>query len=152
MNFTRQRFLSPSTCEYPTLEGDSIPMKKHPEPNPIIEVKRSLSYSQRAQDHQKWSRKLEDMINFPKPAKPVLHLPHLEDLGFTSNQPQEWQPGDLLSHSEALQNILIKPCHTGSGGSQSNEKIKPVCINWPNRHHLRKVFKLFNLVRTQSYL
>ncbi|KAF2552735.1 hypothetical protein F2Q68_00034200, partial [Brassica cretica] len=126
MNFTRQRFLSPSTCEYPTLEGDSIPMKKHPEPNPIIEVKRSLSYSQRAQDHQKWSRKLEDMINFPKPAKPVLHLPHLEDLGFTSNQPQEWQPGDLLSHSEALQNILIKPCHTGSGGSQSNEKIKPI--------------------------
>ena len=46
------------------------------------------------------------MINFPKPAKPALHLPYLEDPGFTSNQPQEWQPGDLLSHSEALQNIL----------------------------------------------
>ncbi|KAF3554658.1 hypothetical protein F2Q69_00015838 [Brassica cretica] len=46
------------------------------------------------------------MINFPEPAKPVLHLPYLEDPGFTSNQPQEWQPGDLLSHSEALHNIL----------------------------------------------
>ncbi|KAF3554659.1 hypothetical protein F2Q69_00015839 [Brassica cretica] len=46
------------------------------------------------------------MINFPKPAKPALHLPYLEDPGFTSNQPQEWQPGDLLSNSEALQNIL----------------------------------------------
>ncbi|WZY88425.1 hypothetical protein YC2023_045160 [Brassica napus] len=46
------------------------------------------------------------MINFPKPAKPALHLPYLEDLGFTSNQPQEWQPGDLLSHSEALHNII----------------------------------------------
>ncbi|KAG5410744.1 hypothetical protein IGI04_007063 [Brassica rapa subsp. trilocularis] len=46
------------------------------------------------------------MINFPKPAKPALHLPYLEDPGFTSNQPQEWQPGDLLSHSEALHNII----------------------------------------------
>ncbi|KAF3596566.1 hypothetical protein DY000_02021730 [Brassica cretica] len=46
------------------------------------------------------------MINFPKPAKPVLPLSYLEDPGFTSNQPQEWQPGDLLSHSEALLNIL----------------------------------------------
>ncbi|KAF2617633.1 hypothetical protein F2Q68_00041018 [Brassica cretica] len=46
------------------------------------------------------------MINFPKPAKPVLHLPYLEDPDFTSNQHQEWQPGDLLSHSEALQNII----------------------------------------------
>ncbi|KAF3572286.1 hypothetical protein F2Q69_00061214 [Brassica cretica] len=46
------------------------------------------------------------MINFPKPGKPALHLPYLEDPGFTSNQPQEWQPGNLLSHSEALHNII----------------------------------------------
>ncbi|WZZ37264.1 hypothetical protein YC2023_020665 [Brassica napus] len=46
------------------------------------------------------------MINFPKPAKQALHLPYLEDPRFTSNQPREWQPGDLISHSEALQNIL----------------------------------------------
>ncbi|KAF3497929.1 hypothetical protein DY000_02055332 [Brassica cretica] len=99
MNFKSQRFLSPSICEYATSEEDSSPNKKRPEPKPIIEVKRSLSAFQKAQDLEKWSRKLEDMINFPKPAKPALHLPYLEDPGFTSNQPQEWQPGNLLSHS-----------------------------------------------------
>ena len=106
MNFTIQRFLSPSICEYATLEEDSSPKKKRPEPKPIIGVKRSLLAFQKAQDLEKWSRKLEDMMNFPKPAKPALHLPYLEDPGFTSNQPQEWQPGDLLSHSEALYNII----------------------------------------------
>ncbi|KAG5387763.1 hypothetical protein IGI04_029304 [Brassica rapa subsp. trilocularis] len=106
MNFTIQRFLSPSICEYANLEEDSSPKKKRPEPKPIIGVKRSLLAFQKAQDLEKWSRKLEDMINFPKPAKPALHLPYLEDPGFTSNQPQEWQPGDLLSHSEALYNII----------------------------------------------
>ncbi|KAF2560707.1 hypothetical protein F2Q70_00017065 [Brassica cretica] len=99
INFRSQRFLSPSICEYATLEEDSSPNKKHPEPNPIIEVKRSLPDFQKAQDHKIWSRKSEDVINLPKPAKPVLHLPYLGDPGFTSNQTQEWQPGDLLSHS-----------------------------------------------------
>ncbi|WZY72156.1 hypothetical protein YC2023_004396 [Brassica napus] len=89
---------NPSICEYATLEEDSSPKKKRPEPKPIIGVKRSLLYFQKAQDLEKWPRKLEDMINFPKPAKPALHLPYLEAPGFTSNQPQEWQPGDLLSN------------------------------------------------------
>ncbi|KAF2530851.1 hypothetical protein F2Q70_00031150 [Brassica cretica] len=85
------------------------------------------------------------MINFPKPAKPVLHLPYLKDPGFTSNQPQEWQPGDLLSHSDAFQNIL------GSTMPHWIRRIpiKPkdqACINWPNRHHLREVFNQFSLV------
>ncbi|WZZ15484.1 hypothetical protein YC2023_108573 [Brassica napus] len=106
MNFTIQRFLNPSICEYATLEENSSPKKKRPEPKPIIGVKRSLLAFQKAQDLDKWPRKLDDMINFPKPAKPALHLPYLEDPGFTSNQPQEWQPGDLLSHSEALQNNI----------------------------------------------
>ncbi|KAF2544589.1 hypothetical protein F2Q68_00031320 [Brassica cretica] len=110
MNFTSQRFLSPSICESATLEEDSSPKKKRPEPKPIIGVKRSLSAFHKAQDLEKWSRELEDMINFPKPAKPALHLPYLEDPDFTSNQPQEWQPGDLLrdhlDHSEDIQGVL----------------------------------------------
>ncbi|KAF2542914.1 hypothetical protein F2Q68_00031319 [Brassica cretica] len=106
MKFTSQRFLSPSICESATLEEDSSPKKKRPEPKPIIGVKRSLSAFHKAQYLDKWSRELEDMINFPKPAKPALHLPYLEDPDFTSNQPQEWQQGDLLSHSEALHNII----------------------------------------------
>ena len=106
MNFTIPRFLSPSICEYATLDEASSPKKRWPELKPIIGVKRSLLAFQKAQALEKWPRKLEDMINFPKPAKPALHLPYLEDPGFTSNQPQEWQPGDLLSHSEALYNII----------------------------------------------
>ncbi|KAG5377709.1 hypothetical protein IGI04_025551 [Brassica rapa subsp. trilocularis] len=44
MNFTSQRFLSLSICEYPTLEGDLSSSKERPEANPIIGVKRSLSF------------------------------------------------------------------------------------------------------------
>ncbi|XP_013599592.1 PREDICTED: uncharacterized protein LOC106307240 isoform X2 [Brassica oleracea var. oleracea] len=88
MNFTSQRFLSPSICQYATLQEDSSPKKKCPEPKPIVGVKRSLSAFQKAQDLEQWSRELEDMINLQKPAKPALHLPYLEDPGFTSNQPQ----------------------------------------------------------------
>ncbi|WZZ45013.1 hypothetical protein YC2023_041272 [Brassica napus] len=36
------KVFSLSICEYPTLEGDSSPIKKRPEPKPIVEVKRSL--------------------------------------------------------------------------------------------------------------
>ncbi|KAF2564006.1 hypothetical protein F2Q70_00018608 [Brassica cretica] len=53
MNFTSQRFLIPSICEYPTLEEDSSPMKNRPEEKPIIGVKRSLSSLQKAQDQEK---------------------------------------------------------------------------------------------------
>ncbi|KAF3554017.1 hypothetical protein F2Q69_00012434 [Brassica cretica] len=110
MNFRSQKFLSPSICEYAILEEDSSPKKKRPEPKPIIGVKRSLLAFQKAQYLEKWPRKLEDMINFSKPAKPALHLPYLEDSGFTSNQPQKWQPGDLirdtLSQPEDVQDFL----------------------------------------------
>ncbi|WZZ51331.1 hypothetical protein YC2023_051438 [Brassica napus] len=50
MNFTSQRFLSPSICEYPTLERDSSSNKERPEAKPIIGVNRSLSAFQKAQD------------------------------------------------------------------------------------------------------
>ncbi|KAF3564082.1 hypothetical protein DY000_02015176 [Brassica cretica] len=86
MNFTSQRFLSPSISEYPTLEEDSSPMKNRPEAKPIIGVKRSLSYFQKAQDQEKWPRNYEVMIQSPKPAKPVLHLPQLEASRFSQLQ------------------------------------------------------------------
>ncbi|WZZ34144.1 hypothetical protein YC2023_017545 [Brassica napus] len=152
MNFRSQRFLSPSICEYATLEEDSSPKKKRPEPKPIIGVKRSLLDFQKAEDLEKWPRKLEDMINFPKPVKPALHLPYLEDPGFTSSQPQEWQPGDLLSHSEALHNIL---------GSTMPHWIRWIPIKPKDQaglHQLAKpiLFKecllLFQFGSTQTYL
>ncbi|WZZ78081.1 hypothetical protein YC2023_098653 [Brassica napus] len=49
MNFTSQRFLSLSICEYPTLEGDSSPRKERPEPKPIIGFNRDISDLQQAQ-------------------------------------------------------------------------------------------------------
>ncbi|KAF3608291.1 hypothetical protein DY000_02050221 [Brassica cretica] len=50
MNFTIQRFLSPSICEYATLEEDSSPKRKRPEPKPIVGVKRSLLSFHKDQD------------------------------------------------------------------------------------------------------
>ncbi|CAG7870756.1 unnamed protein product [Brassica rapa] len=43
MNFTSQRFSSPSICEYPTLEGDSSPRKERPEPRGISQPSRKLN-------------------------------------------------------------------------------------------------------------
>ncbi|WZZ64977.1 hypothetical protein YC2023_076347 [Brassica napus] len=60
-----ERFLNPSICEYPTLEEDSSSIKERPEGNTIIGVKRSLSAFQKAQDQEKWPRKLGVMINSP---------------------------------------------------------------------------------------
>ncbi|CAG7863350.1 unnamed protein product [Brassica rapa] len=37
MNFTSQKFPSPSICEYPTLEGDSSPRKERPKQSPSLE-------------------------------------------------------------------------------------------------------------------
>ncbi|KAL0753394.1 hypothetical protein Bca101_091062 [Brassica carinata] len=99
MNFTSQRFLNPSTCEYPTLEQDSRPMKKRPEEKPIIGVKRSLSDFYKAQDQEKWPRNYKVMIHSPEPAKPVLHLPQLEANRFNQLQTRHWRPGDHVNQS-----------------------------------------------------
>ncbi|WZY94067.1 hypothetical protein YC2023_066396 [Brassica napus] len=86
MNFTTQRFLSPSICEYPTLERDLSSSKEQPEAKPIIGVKRSLSTFQKAKDQEKWPRNYEVMIQSPKPVIPVLHLPQLEANRFNQLQ------------------------------------------------------------------
>ncbi|KAG5392570.1 hypothetical protein IGI04_022533 [Brassica rapa subsp. trilocularis] len=99
MNFTTQRFLSRSICEYPTLEGDLSSGKERPEAKPIIGVKRSLSAFQKAQDQEKWPRNYEVMIQSPKPVKPVLHLPQLEANRFNQLQTRHWRPGDHLNQS-----------------------------------------------------
>ncbi|WZZ89422.1 hypothetical protein YC2023_118001 [Brassica napus] len=99
MNFTSQRFLSPSICEYPTLEGDSSSNKERPEAKLIIGYKRSLSAFQKAQDQEKWPRNYEVMIQSPKLVKPVLHLPQLEANRFNQLQTRHWRPGDHLNQS-----------------------------------------------------
>ncbi|KAG5410867.1 hypothetical protein IGI04_007186 [Brassica rapa subsp. trilocularis] len=99
MNFTTQRFLSPSICEYPTLEGDLSSSKERPEAKPIIGVKRSLSAFQKAQDQEKWPRNYVVMIQSPKPVKPVLHLPQLEANRFNQLQTRHWRPGDHFNQS-----------------------------------------------------
>ncbi|WZZ26789.1 hypothetical protein YC2023_010190 [Brassica napus] len=150
MNFTSQRFLSPSICESATLEEDSSPKKKHSEPKPIIGVQRSLSAFQKAQDLEKWSRELEDMINFPKPAKPALHLPYLQDPDFTSNQPQDWQPGDLLNQAGLHQ--LAKP-------TSFKESLQPIQLGstqgylWEpgdNLDHLKDIQGVLSCTSTQE--
>ncbi|KAL0706295.1 hypothetical protein Bca4012_072721 [Brassica carinata] len=99
MNFTTQRFLSPSICEYPTLEGDLSSSKERPKAKPIIGVNRSLSDFQKAQDQEKWPRNYDVMIQSPKPAKPVLHLPQLEANRFNQLQTRHWRPEDHFNQS-----------------------------------------------------
>uniref|UniRef100_M4CBB8 Replication factor A C-terminal domain-containing protein n=1 Tax=Brassica campestris TaxID=3711 RepID=M4CBB8_BRACM len=99
MNFTSQRFSSPSICEYPTLEGDFSSRKERPEPKPIIGFKRNLSAFQKAQYQEKWPRNYEVMIQSPKPVKPVLHLPQLEANRFNQLQTRHWRPGDHFNQS-----------------------------------------------------
>ncbi|WZZ63740.1 hypothetical protein YC2023_075110 [Brassica napus] len=99
MNFTSQRFSSPSICEYPTLEGDLSSSKKQPEAKPIVGVKRSLSSLQKAQDQEKWPRNYEVMIQSPKPVNPVLHLPQFEANRFNQLQTRHWRPGDHFNQS-----------------------------------------------------
>ncbi|WZY93969.1 hypothetical protein YC2023_066298 [Brassica napus] len=106
MNFTSQKFPSPSICEYPTLEGDSSPRKERPEAKPIIGVKRSLSAFQKAKDQEKWTRKSEDMFNLPEPVKPVLHSPQLEANRFNQLQTRNWRPGDHFNQSGGIPEVL----------------------------------------------
>ncbi|KAG5414623.1 hypothetical protein IGI04_002190 [Brassica rapa subsp. trilocularis] len=106
MNFTTQRFLSLSICEYPTLEGDLSSSKELPEANPVIKFKRILSAFQKDKDQEKWTRKSEDMFNFPEPVKPVLHSPQLEANRFNQLQTRNWRPGDHLNQSGGITEVL----------------------------------------------
>ncbi|KAF3490091.1 hypothetical protein F2Q69_00053778 [Brassica cretica] len=99
INFTNQRFSSPSICEYPNLEGDLSSSKERPEAKPILGVNRSLSAFQKAQNQEKWPRNYEVMIQSPKPVNPVLHLPQLEASRFNQLQTRHWRPGDHFNQS-----------------------------------------------------
>ena len=110
MNFTSQRFSSPSICEYPTLEGDLSSSKEQPEAKPIIGVKRSLSDFQKAQDQEKWPRNYEVMIQSPKPVNPVLHLPQLEANRFNQLQTRHWRPGDHFNQSGDILGVQEEFC------------------------------------------
>uniref|UniRef100_M4FJ58 Uncharacterized protein n=1 Tax=Brassica campestris TaxID=3711 RepID=M4FJ58_BRACM len=127
MNFTTQKFPSPSICEYPILEGDSSPRKERNEPKPIILFNRNLSTFQKAQYQEQWPRNYEVMIQSPKPAKPVLHLPQLEASRFNQLQTRHWRPGEHFNQSGDIihgQEEFYKsiPC-------TSQHRIKRILIN-----------------------
>ncbi|CAG7864624.1 unnamed protein product, partial [Brassica rapa] len=136
MNFTIQRFLNPSICEYPTLEEDSSSMKERPEAKPITEVKRSLSSFHKAQDQEKWPRKLGVMINSPEPAKPTSSMESLQPFQLGSTQSYLWEPGDHLNQSGGIPEVLS--CTRTQEISWFNgESLKP------NRSYLWKDWTIF---------
>ncbi|KAG5374132.1 hypothetical protein IGI04_042559 [Brassica rapa subsp. trilocularis] len=136
MNFTIQRFLNPSICEYPTLEEDSSSMKGRPEAKPITEVKRSLSSFHKAQDQEKWPRKLGVMINSPEPAKPTSSMESLQPIQLGSTQSYLWEPGDHLNQSGGIPEVLS--CTRTQEISWFNgESLKP------NRSYLWKDWTIF---------
>ncbi|KAF3540259.1 hypothetical protein F2Q69_00022025 [Brassica cretica] len=135
MNFTSQRFSSPSICEYPTLEGDSSQRKEHPEPKTIIGFKRDLSGFQKDQDQEKWPRNYEVMIQSPEPVKPVLHLPQLEANRFNQLQTRHWRPGDHFNQSGDILGVqeeffMFIPC--------------------TSNHWIRRILIYFNLPYLES--
>ncbi|XP_033139301.1 uncharacterized protein LOC117130685 [Brassica rapa] len=136
MNFTIQRFLNPSICEYPTLEEGSSSMKDRPEAKPITEVKRSLSAFHKAQDQEKWPRKLGVMINSPEPAKPTSSMESLQPIQLGSTQSYLWEPGDHLNQSGGIPEVLS--CTRTQEISWFNgESLKP------NRSYLWKDWTIF---------
>ncbi|KAG5412919.1 hypothetical protein IGI04_000486 [Brassica rapa subsp. trilocularis] len=135
MSFTSQRFLSPSICEYLTLEADSSPMKEGPEPKTIIGFKRDLSSFQQAQYQEKWPRNYEVMIQSPKPVKPVLHLPQLEANRFNQLQTRHWRPGDHFNQSGDI-------IH----GQEEFYKSIP----WTSQHRIKGILIYFNLPYLES--
>ncbi|KAF2540915.1 hypothetical protein F2Q68_00029923 [Brassica cretica] len=73
------------------------------------------------------------MIQSPKPAKPVLHLPQLEANRFNQLQTRHWRPGDLSMHSGSPssgpeESDKFIPC-------TSPHRIRRILIN-PNLHYL----------------
>ncbi|XP_033139390.1 uncharacterized protein LOC117131016 [Brassica rapa] len=75
MNFPNQRFFSPSIREYQISKGYSYPIKKRPEPKPIIGFQMDLPASQKDRNQKEWPWDLEVMIHPPKPARPKTALP-----------------------------------------------------------------------------
>ncbi|XP_033138920.1 uncharacterized protein LOC117129770 isoform X2 [Brassica rapa] len=75
MNFPNQRFFSPSIREYQISKGYSCPIKKRPEPKPIIGFQMDLPASQKDRNQKEWPWDLEVMIHPPKPARPKTALP-----------------------------------------------------------------------------
>ncbi|XP_048592494.1 uncharacterized protein LOC125576440 [Brassica napus] len=75
MNFPNQRFFSLSIREYQISKRYSCPIKKRPEPKPIIGFQMDLPASQKDQNQKKWPWDLEVMIHTPKPARPKTALP-----------------------------------------------------------------------------
>ncbi|KAF3604438.1 hypothetical protein F2Q69_00033852 [Brassica cretica] len=106
MKYTNKRFLSPSICEYPTLEEDSSPMKNRPEEKTIIGVKKSFSDFQKAQDQEKWPWILGLPINFPEPAKPTSSMESLQPIQLGSTQSYLWDPEDHLNQSGGIPEFL----------------------------------------------
>ncbi|KAG5378637.1 hypothetical protein IGI04_026479 [Brassica rapa subsp. trilocularis] len=75
MNFPNQRFFSRSIREYQISKRYSCPIKKRPEPKPIIGFQMDLPASQKDKNQKKWPWDLEVMIHTPKPARPKTTLP-----------------------------------------------------------------------------
>ena len=83
------------------------------------------------------------MAQSPKPAKPALHLPKLEDSGLTSNQTQFLKPGDFVQIQESLYNIL------GSTRPHLIKRILKESIQ-PNQSRLWKDLAIFQFNHFQA--
>ncbi|KAF2566444.1 hypothetical protein F2Q68_00026451 [Brassica cretica] len=111
------------------------PRKERPEPKLIIGFKRDPSAFQKAQYQEKWTRKSEVIIQSPKPAKPILHLPQLEANRFNQLQTRHWRPGDHFNQS---------------GGILGVQEEFYMFISCTSNHWIRRILIYFNLPYLES--
>ena len=97
--FYKSEIFKPVHLRVPNFRRRFKPRKEGPEPKLIIGFKRDISDLQQAQYQEIFPRNYEVMIQSPKPAKPVLHLPQLEANRFNQLQTRHWRPGDQSIHS-----------------------------------------------------
>ncbi|KAF3500912.1 hypothetical protein F2Q69_00041143 [Brassica cretica] len=126
MDLTNWSFSSPSSCEYQPLEVDFSPTKKRPSPEPTMGFKKDIFAFHKARNQPNLSRKNQDAINFPKPAKPTSIWESLQPIRFGSIQSYIWKPGDNLNHPEDIQMFLAAPAPRGSGGFSFTS----TCLIW----------------------
>ncbi|KAF3596569.1 hypothetical protein DY000_02021735 [Brassica cretica] len=108
MNFTNRRFSNPSICEYLSLEVVSSPKKKRSDPNQSMDFNMDLLSLQQAKNEEKSPQKYGVMAHFPKPVKPVLHLPYLESQAFKLQQLYSFQFMDEISTYQAPRKVPRK--------------------------------------------
>ncbi|KAF8051456.1 hypothetical protein N665_1722s0003 [Sinapis alba] len=98
-----------------------------------MDFKMDLLAFQEAYYKDKWPRNHGVMIQFSKPAKPVLHMSQLEVNRFNQLQTKHWRPGEFLNN----------PKHSEDQSNRPEEP--PLIFPYTSNHRIKRIFIYLNL-------